>query len=86
MSLDRCRHMYLEDPEITNKIICTFDPSAEKKCSSGDSGNPLVVHGRLAGLMAWNAKQKNNLHLPDVFVNLFHPIHRNWILSIIPHT
>ena len=81
ISLEKCRNVYAyvrEVLEITNKNICVNDNDGKKYCSFGDSGNPLVIAGKLAGVMSWNT---HNCEEPDVFMNLADPEYRNWIIS-----
>ena len=81
VSEEQCRRDFDGDSEITEKVICTFDRLQGKRCSSGDSGNPLVINGQLAGIMAWNWEEEG----PDVFMNLSYPDYRNWINSVLEH-
>ncbi|XP_033225813.1 trypsin-like [Belonocnema kinseyi] len=69
---------------ITNKEICTLDKSGNKGSGLGDSGDPLVVNGQLLGVMAWSRGLADGKS-PDVYINLSHPLYRNWILAYLRH-
>ena len=75
----RCRKAYEHHTEITDKEICTWDRRGEKHCELGDSGGPLTIAGKLAGVLAFIG---DNKYIPDVFINVAHPAYREWIL---PH-
>ena len=78
MREDECRRFYQRLLQITDKNICTLDRNGEKKCSTGDSGNPLVVGGRLVGVHSGCGDLEMS---PDVFMKLSHPEYRSWIFS-----
>ena len=78
----RCRRAYQHHTEITDKEICTWDRRGEKRCELGDSGGPLTIAGKLAGVLAFIG---DNIYIPDVFINVAHPEYSEWILSHLPN-
>ena len=81
MSQESCENYYVSiGLEITNKNICTLDESGLKYCGAGDSGDPLVVEGELAGIFTVSL-YNGGPDIPDVYMNLSHPEYRNWILA-----
>ena len=73
----KCQRTYRLHTNITDKEICTWDRRGQKRCGLGDSGGPLAITRKLAGVMAF----MGNLNAPDVFINVAHPEYREWILS-----
>ena len=73
-----CRKIYQSYYPITDRDICTLEPRGQKSSCHGDSGGPLVLNHQLIGIMAWNKGHAPQL-LPDVFLNMSHPVYRNWI-------
>ena len=83
ISLESCKHYYIPKAfDISNKNICTLDEFGLKYCGAGDSGDPLVVEGELAGIFTVS-EGDGGPHIPDVYMNLSHPEYRNWILSTV---
>ncbi|CAL7944838.1 unnamed protein product [Xylocopa violacea] len=49
-----CKLIYSHDHyNIYSSQICAYDPSIQKGSCHGDSGGPLTVNGKLAGLVSW---------------------------------
>ena len=84
ISLSECQNIYRQTAEITNKYFCTQDIHGLQGGSYGDSGGPLVVNDQLAGVYSWS-KNHATPEYPDVYVNLDHPLYRNWILANLHH-
>ncbi|XP_031838671.1 chymotrypsin-2-like [Nomia melanderi] len=49
-----CTLMYKKHGyKIYDSHVCAYDPSVEKGSCNGDSGGPLMVKGKLVGLVSW---------------------------------
>ena len=81
--MEHCRELSNGDPDITDLVMCTYDPEGMVKCGDGDSGDPVVAHGQLIGIMSYTRETKRQL-FPDVSTNIAHPLYRNWIIANIP--
>ncbi|XP_016946464.1 trypsin-3 [Drosophila biarmipes] len=64
------KRLWSSNPQITDLKLCTA--KKEKICSL-DKGAPLVIDGKLAGILAHGACDQK----PDVFVSLFK--HKSWL-------
>ena len=84
ISQEECAIAYYNIFEISNRDICTFDGHRQKGGAFGDSGGPLAVDRQLVGVMSWSKSMTLPIY-PDVFVNLAHPLYRNWILANMHH-
>ena len=84
ISLFECQNFYNRIRPITQENICVHDKIGQKASCGGDSGNPLVVNGLLAGIMSGSYGQKPGA-FPDVFINLAHPNNRGWLISVLIH-
>ncbi|KAL6257051.1 hypothetical protein P5V15_011986 [Pogonomyrmex californicus] len=74
---DYCRYKYREIIyNIYNTHICAFDPAVHRGSCNGDSGGPLIVNGKLVGLVSW-AKSCADTDYPTVFTRV--PSYVNWI-------
>ncbi|EFN79001.1 Trypsin-7 [Harpegnathos saltator] len=72
-----CKAMYKERSRIIyNTQICANDPTVEKGSCKGDSGGPLMVDGKLVGLVSWSAHCSDTKY-PAVYTRV--PSYINWI-------
>ena len=69
---------------ITEKNICTHDPTGQKCCGYGDSGSPLVVGNELVGIYGGSAGSGGGENNPDVFMKVGHPDYKRWIDANMP--
>ena len=53
ISRAECNRAYAAYGGITVNMICPGVPGGGKSCCQGDSGDPLVVGGQLAGIVSW---------------------------------
>ena len=82
ISQEQCENEYEHQAIITIKDICTLDP--HKRCGDGDSGAPLVVGDKLAGIYSWTgAYGYGGPRFPDVYMNVSHSVFRNWIIYVM---
>ncbi|KAL0111980.1 hypothetical protein PUN28_013305 [Cardiocondyla obscurior] len=72
-----CREMYgyMQYP-IYDTHICANDPDIRRGSCKGDSGGPLIVNGKLVGLVSW-AKACSLTDYPTVYTRV--PSYINWI-------
>ena len=85
IGLDECRRELraFENVEVirtlSDKSICTYDRYIEQHAGYFDDGNPLVINGKLAGIMYWSNYDGH----PDIYVNLAYPTYRAWIVRTL---
>ena len=82
ISEQECETSYGGEVIITNRQICTLDRTKRRATCIGDEGGPLVYNDRLLGTMSY----LRGVHVgenADVFVNLNHPEHIQWINEMI---
>ena len=83
ISLNACHAWFIGDSNISGKVICTRDPHNLVKRGDGDSGGPVVnQHGQLLGISSYSREVKN-YQLPDVSINVVHPLYKVWIVEHI---
>nr|XP_034195401.1 chymotrypsin-2-like [Osmia lignaria] len=73
-----CKYTYKGSQNIYDSQICAYDPSVGKGPCHGDSGGPLIVNGRLTGLVSW-LRGCGNTYSPAVFTRVSAYI--EWIKS-----
>ncbi|XP_011868436.1 PREDICTED: chymotrypsin-2-like [Vollenhovia emeryi] len=72
-----CKKMYEKlIYNIYNTHICANDPNVSRGSCNGDSGGPLIVNGKLVGLVSW-AKACSLTDYPTVYTRV--PSYINWI-------
>lgn len=73
-----CQILYGSQVQITDRHICTYDPSGLKRSCDRDGGDALVVNEKLVGVMSYreNSPTAGN---PQVFMNLVDPEINSWI-------
>jgi len=75
ISKDRCAAMYEDATHFSNGQVCTlFGEAAENPCH-GDSGGPLTVDGRQAGVVSWGGCALPGM--PGVYTEVAY--FRDWI-------
>jgi len=72
-----CREMYNKMIyTIYDTHICANDPNVSRGSCKGDSGGPLIVNGKLVGLVSW-AKACSLTDYPTVYTRV--PSYIDWI-------
>ncbi|KMQ90865.1 mite allergen der f 3-like protein [Lasius niger] len=72
-----CKNMYNKILyDIYDTHICANDPNISRGSCKGDSGGPLIVNGKLVGLVSW-AKGCSLTDYPTVFTRV--PSYIDWI-------
>nr|XP_034195406.1 chymotrypsin-2-like isoform X5 [Osmia lignaria] len=64
-----CKYTYKGIKNIYDSQICAYDPSVGKGPCHGDSGGPLIVNGRLTGVVSW-LWGCGNTYAPAVFTRV----------------
>ncbi|XP_070161271.1 chymotrypsin-2-like [Polyergus mexicanus] len=74
---DYCKNMYSKMLyNIYDTHICANDPNISRGSCKGDSGGPLIVNGKLVGVVSW-AKACSLTDYPTVFTRI--PSYIDWI-------
>ncbi|XP_071637582.1 chymotrypsin-2-like [Temnothorax longispinosus] len=74
---DYCKRMYDRMMyDIYDTHICAYDPNVNRGSCKGDSGGPLIVNGKLVGLVSW-AKACSLTDYPTVYTRV--PSYIDWI-------
>jgi trypsin len=74
---DYCKNMYNKILyNIYDTHICANDPNVSRGSCNGDSGGPLIVNGKLVGLVSW-AKACSLTDYPTVYTRV--PSYIDWI-------
>ncbi|XP_043262953.1 chymotrypsin-2-like [Colletes gigas] len=68
-SQDYCRDIYAGSQTIYKTHLCAYDPNAVRGHCKGDSGGPLMVRGKLAGLVSWSRNCANVVY-PSVYTRV----------------
>ncbi|KAL6435844.1 hypothetical protein ACFW04_005603 [Cataglyphis niger] len=72
-----CKNMYTNiQYNIYDTQICANDPNISRGSCKGDSGGPLIVNGKLVGLVSW-AKACSLTDYPTVYTRI--PSYIDWI-------
>ncbi|KAL7291011.1 hypothetical protein TKK_0015152 [Trichogramma kaykai] len=73
--------MVQENEEIFPTQICANDPTMRKGQCNGDSGGPLIVNGKLTGIVSWSVKDPYcaSTIYPGVYTRV--PEFVDWILE-----
>ncbi|XP_044736376.1 trypsin-7-like [Chrysoperla carnea] len=74
-SLESCRRAHSDAVHDTN--LCAGVPQGGKGQCSGDSGGPLIVDGKVVGLVSWSVKPCARAGYPGVFTRV--ASYRDWI-------
>ena len=82
ISLAECINHYRGRCIVSDKNICTLDRSGRRSCSFGDSGSPLVANGKLIGVHSFAGSNFSRIN-PDTYINLSHPVYKNWVMSYL---
>ncbi|CAG2112075.1 unnamed protein product [Medioppia subpectinata] len=81
VSYDSCVKAYAPYPniDISRQMICAKHQTSST--CNGDSGGPLIVGGKLAGIVSWVITDcpSNTVSYPSGYANVF--IGRDWLLS-----
>ncbi|KAF2897375.1 hypothetical protein ILUMI_08802 [Ignelater luminosus] len=67
----RCADLY-EPWDITLRMICYGSDEGGKGSCSGDTGGPIVVNGRVSGLVSWAAGCSQPIY-PTIYYRLSSP-------------
>lgn len=78
----KCKAAYFEDT-ITDRMFCAGYENGGHDACIGDSGGPLIVHGKLFGIISWGTKcaEKNR---PGVYTYI--PSVKRWIEYVMKQT
>ncbi|XP_078042646.1 chymotrypsin-2-like [Augochlora pura] len=68
-SQNYCRDIYQGEENIYATHLCAYDPSAVRGHCKGDSGGPLMVRGKLAGLVSWSYNCAHTVY-PSVYTRV----------------
>ncbi|XP_076647196.1 chymotrypsin-2-like [Halictus rubicundus] len=68
-SHEYCRDTYKDSQNIYTTHLCAYDPTAIRGHCKGDSGGPLMVHGKLAGLVSWSYHCADTVY-PSVYTRV----------------
>ena len=68
-SQDYCKSVYKGSEHIYDTHLCAYDPTAVRGHCKGDSGGPLMVNGKLAGLVSWSRHCANTVY-PSVYTRV----------------
>ncbi|XP_076179602.1 chymotrypsin-2-like [Ptiloglossa arizonensis] len=68
-SQEYCKEVYARSQHIYPTHLCAYDPNAVRGHCKGDSGGPLMVHGKLAGLVSWSHNCANVIY-PSVYTRV----------------
>ncbi|KAF2892689.1 hypothetical protein ILUMI_13486 [Ignelater luminosus] len=74
ISNDECKSSLGGFPPVLDSNICTFTQRGEGACH-GDSGGPLAVNGKQAGIVSWG--RPCGIGYPDVFTRV--SFYSDWI-------
>ncbi|XP_076249198.1 chymotrypsin-2-like [Calliopsis andreniformis] len=66
---DYCREVYSQTKNIYGTHVCAYDPTAVRGHCKGDSGGPLMVRGKLAGLVSWSKNCADKVY-PSVYTRV----------------
>ena len=64
-----CKSVYKESEHIYDTHLCAYDPTAVRGSCKGDSGGPLMVNGKLAGIVSWSRHCANTVY-PAVYTRV----------------
>ncbi|XP_076664976.1 chymotrypsin-2-like [Andrena cerasifolii] len=68
-SQDYCKTVYKGSATIYDTHVCAYDPTAVRGHCKGDSGGPLTVNGKLAGLVSWSHDCADTVY-PSVYTRV----------------
>ncbi|XP_053976002.1 chymotrypsin-2-like [Hylaeus volcanicus] len=68
-SQEYCRKVWSDSHHIYNTHLCGYDPNAVRGHCKGDSGGPLMVRGKLAGLVSFSRNCADVVY-PSVYTRI----------------